>query len=535
MMLYLRDEVGIIHSSCFQPERNKEHMHISIIIASLGFPLWLRISHYINLLFIGLLIRSGLQILGAHPRFYWDDGCDPDRAWLKFTKKKVPKDKLYTSMDDEVSVSPVLALPGGKNLGLGRHWHFFSVIFWVLNGLIYVVLLFATGEWSRLIPTSWSIVPRAWETFLTYITFHIPPASDFRPYDPLQQLAYAAVVFLLGPFMILTGAAMSPAIEARFPWYIKLFGGRQSARSLHFLSLVAFILFIIVHTALVLIVHFSDNIRNVVLGNENGNFGLAVTIAIIALLIVAAIYIWASWHTLRHRWGMQHTLGRVVDPIRLALLHGITSRQDYTSADISPYFWVNGRPPAGQNADAQEYARLAQNNFADWKLEVGGKVLNSARFTLSDLRKLPRQTQITKHNCIQGWSGVAEWAGVPLTEIIKFCGAPPEAKYLVFTSYQHGKQSYPDTPPDYEDHPFYEVIDRELAEHPQTILAYEMNGQPLPIEHGAPLRLRVETQLGYKMVKYLRSIEFVEDYHHVGKGQGGFREDVQYYGTSAEI
>ena len=198
-------------------------MHI--IIAALDFPLWLRIDHLINLFFIGLLVRSGIQIIGAHPRFYWTDSSNPKKAWLRLTRQKVPENKLYTSMDDEIAITPLLALPGKDNLGLGRHWHFFSIIFWVLNGIVYIVLLFATGEWSRLIPTSWSIIPRAWETFLTYITFHIPPVSDFRPYDPLQQLAYAAVVFLLGPFMLLTGAAMSPAIEARFPWYVKLFGG----------------------------------------------------------------------------------------------------------------------------------------------------------------------------------------------------------------------------------------------------------------------------------------------------------------------
>ena len=241
-------------------------MNISLVLASLGFPIWLRVTHYINLIFIGLLIRSGIQIAGAHPRLYWNDGCDPDHAWLRLTRKKIPKDTLYTSMDDEEAVSPILALPGGDNLGLGRLWHFFSIIFWVFNGVVYVVLLFVTDEWSRLIPTSWSIFPDAWHTLLTYLSFHIPPASDFHPYDPLQQLAYAGVVFILGPFMLLTGAAMSPSIEGRYPWYIKLFGGRQSARSLHFLSLIAFILFIIVHTALVLIVHFQDNIRNIVLG-----------------------------------------------------------------------------------------------------------------------------------------------------------------------------------------------------------------------------------------------------------------------------
>ncbi|HEV2653333.1 MAG TPA: cytochrome b/b6 domain-containing protein, partial [Ktedonobacteraceae bacterium] len=370
-------------------------MHVQGVLASLEFPLWIRITHYINLLFIGLLIRSGIQIAGAHPRLYWNDGCDPDSAWLRLTRKKVHKDTLYTSMDDEEAVSPLLALPGKDNLGLGRHWHFFAVIFWLLNGLVYVVLLFATGEWSRLLPTSWSIVPRAWATLLTYLSFHIPAASDFRPFDPLQQLAYAGVVFLLAPFMLLTGAAMSPSIEARFPWYIKLFGGRQAARSLHFLSLIAFVLFIIVHTALVVIVHFQDNIRNIVLGSQQADFGLALTIAIIALVIVAIIYVWASWQTLRNRRQMQHALGALVDPIRKMLLHREVSKQHYEKSDISPYFWVNGRPP-----ETEEYERLAQNNFRDWKLEVSGLVVNPVAFSLQDLRNLPKQTQITKHNCI---------------------------------------------------------------------------------------------------------------------------------------
>lgn len=505
-------------------------MHIPLVIASLNFPWWVDVTHYINIIFIGLLIRSGIQIAGAHPRLYWNDGCDPDSAWLKFTRKKVPKDKLYTALDDEVMVSPVLGLPGGDNLGLGRHWHFFSVIFWVLNGIVYIVLLFATGEWTRLIPTSWSIFPAALHTFLIYISFHIPPASDFRPFDPLQQLAYASVVFLLAPFMLLTAAAMSPAIAARFPWYIKLFGGRQSARSLHFLSLIAFILFILVHTALVLIVHFQDNIRNIVLGSKQADFGLAATIAVIALVIVAAIYVLTTLYSLQKRRQVQHALGALVDPVRKLLLHTKESKQHYKQSDISPYFWVNGRPPV-----SEEYKQLAQNDFADWRLEVKGLVVNPIRFSRDDLRQLPKQTQITKHNCIQGWSGVAAWGGVPLTEILNSCKPLPKAKYLVFTSYQHGGQSYPHANAEEKERLFYEVIDMELALHPQTILAYEMNGKTLPIEHGAPLRLRVETQLGYKMVKFLHSIELVEEYSTIGEGQGGFREDVQYYGKGAEI
>lgn len=505
-----------------------EILHLSL--ADLSFPIWLRLSHFINLLFIGLLIRSGIQIIGAHPRFYWRDGCNPRKAWLTLTRKKVPTNKLYTSMDDEISITPWLAQPGHDNLGLGRLWHFFVILFWLLNGIIYVVLLFTTGEWTRLIPTSWAIIPRAWHTLLTYLTLHIPPTSDFRPYDPLQQLTYAGVVFLLAPFMLLTGATMSPAIEARFPWYLKLFGGRQAGRSLHFLSMLVFVAFIIVHTILVLLVHFQSNIRNIVFGTEHSSFAAAVIIAVIALLFVAAIYVWASWYSLRHRRRIQNALGSLVDPVAKLFLHYRVSKQHYQKADITSYFWVNGRPPV-----EEEFEQLRRDNFCAWRLDVGGLVARPYSFSLAELRRLPRQIQITKHNCIQGWSGVGEWGGVPFSQILDLCEPLPDAKYVVFTSYQRGRQSYPKGSEKSQERPFYEVIDMELARHPQTILAYEMNGRPLPLEHGAPLRLRVETQLGYKMVKYLRSIELVVSYEAIGEGHGGFREDVQFYGRSAEI
>ena len=503
---------------------------VHLALADLSFPAWLRITHFINLLFIGLLIRSGIQILAAHPRLYWRDDCNPDMAWLTLTRKKVPLGELYTSMDDEASVSPWLAQPGKDNLGLGRHWHFFVILFWLLNGVIYVVLLFTTNEWARLIPTSWDIIPRAWHTLLTYLTFHLPPQSDFRPYDPLQQLAYAGVVFLLAPFMLLTGATMSPAIEARFPWYLKLFGGRQAGRSLHFLSMLAFVAFILVHTALVLIVHFQENIRHIVFGTTHASFGLAVLIAVLALLFVAAVYTWASWYTLRQKRRMQNALGFVVDRIRKFLLHYEHSKQHYGHSDITPYFWVNGRPPIGH-----EFKQLRRDHFRAWRLSITGKIAHPLSLSLDDLQQMPKQVQITKHNCIQGWSGVAEWGGVPLSRVLDRCQPDPDARYLVFTSYQHGQQSYPEGSEGSQQRPFYEVIDLELARHPQTILAYEMNGRPLPLEHGAPLRLRVETQLGYKMVKYLRSMELVNDYHTVWDGHGGFREDIQFYGRTAEI
>ncbi len=225
-------------------------------------------------------------------------------------------------------------------------------------------------------------------------------------------------------------------LRLEFPWYIKLFGGRQAARSLHFLSLIAFVLFIVVHTVLVLIVYFPDNIRNIVFGTEQGNVWAAIAIAVAAVLLVVVVWAWASWQTLRNPRGMQHALGALVDPLRLALLHRLNSKQAYQPSAISPYFWVNGRPP-----DTSDYQDLAQSGFATWKLSVCGLVERRAEFSLEDLRALPKQTQITKHNCIQGWSGVAEWGGVCLNEVLNVCAPSPKAKYLVFTSFQLGKQA----------------------------------------------------------------------------------------------
>jgi DMSO/TMAO reductase YedYZ molybdopterin-dependent catalytic subunit len=223
-------------------------------------------------------------------------------------------------------------------------------------------------------------------------------------------------------------------------------------------------------------------------------------------------------------------LGAVIDPIRDMILEPVPSKQHYKPSEITSYFWVNGRPP-----ETEEFKQLLARDFQDYRLEVSGLVVNPLHLSLDSIRKLPKKTQITKHNCIQGWSGIAEWGGVPMSEIVKLCGVKPEAKFAVFTSFQHGRESYPHGPKETLDRPFYEVLDVTLMERSQTLLAYEMNGQPLPLEHGAPLRLRVEDQLGFKMVRYVRSVEFVDDYSHIWEGQGGFREDVQFYSRGAEI
>jgi methionine sulfoxide reductase catalytic subunit len=217
----------------------------------------------------------------------------------------------------------------------------------------------------------------------------------------------------------------------------------------------------------------------------------------------------------------------ITDPLRTLFFGHQLSAQNYAHADISPYFWVNGRAPKEET-----YLAMARGHFANYILEAGRLVENPLRLTLADLRAMPKQTQITKHCCIQGWSGVAEWGGVSLRHIVALCRPLPAARYIVFYAFDNKSTSESHAQgPGY----FYGTIRLELAKDPQTILAYEMNGQSLPIDHGAPLRLRVETQLGFTMVKYIRAIEFVENYAHIGKGQGGWREDYQYFSQEAGI
>jgi DMSO/TMAO reductase YedYZ molybdopterin-dependent catalytic subunit len=211
-----------------------------------------------------------------------------------------------------------------------------------------------------------------------------------------------------------------------------------------------------------------------------------------------------------------------VGPLRRFLFHHWDSRQKYER--VSAYARVNGRPPRNQT-----YERLAAVNFKDWRLELSGMAAKKLSLSLDNLRQMPCQTQTTLHICIQGWSYFAQWTGVPVSAIIDQCDLLPDARFLVFHTldekWERPGHGY-----------YYEVIDLEIARLPQTILAYEMNGRPLPVPYGAPLRLRVENQLGYKMAKWINRIEFVDTFEHIGKGQGGWRDDVlHYYPSDAGI
>jgi DMSO/TMAO reductase YedYZ molybdopterin-dependent catalytic subunit len=201
---------------------------------------------------------------------------------------------------------------------------------------------------------------------------------------------------------------------------------------------------------------------------------------------------------------------------RLLLSSGALA-PEYSEADLSPAFKPNG----STDPEDPEYQDLVDGAFKDWRLTIDGLVANPQTLSLEELRTLPARTQITRHDCVEGWSCIGKWKGVPLAGLLERAALKPQARYLVFhcadtLGYSLDAAKY------------YESIGLEDAHHPQTILAYEMNDAPLGVPHGAPLRLRVERQLGYKMAKYVMRIEAVENFAAISGGKGGYWEDRGY-------
>jgi len=206
--------------------------------------------------------------------------------------------------------------------------------------------------------------------------------------------------------------------------------------------------------------------------------------------------------------------------VQRLLLSNASLAREFPDAEISAVFKPNGTIDPPDKA----YKALAAANFDTFKLEIGGLVERPQSLGLSDLRGMPSRTQTTRHDCVEGWSCIGKWSGVRLSHLLDLAGVKDAARYAVFHC--------ADTPaePSFGDEPahFYGSIDLAAARHEQTILAYDLNGAPLDVAHGAPLRLRVERQLGYKMSKYVMRVELVESFAHLGDGRGGYWEDNGY-------
>lgn len=207
--------------------------------------------------------------------------------------------------------------------------------------------------------------------------------------------------------------------------------------------------------------------------------------------------------------GLHELLGR-----RTALA------REFPAAAISPVFRGNGT----LEPDSDAYRRHRETGFRDWRLSVTGLVQQPLSLTLTAIRAMPQRTQITRHDCVEGWSAIGQWTGVPLHHILAQARLLPAARYIVFRCADRIGGA-----------PYYESIDLIDAFHPQTLVAHSLNGAPLPVQNGAPLRMRIERQLGYKHAKYLTGIEVVASLDEIGGGKGGYWEDQANYQWYAGI
>lgn len=189
------------------------------------------------------------------------------------------------------------------------------------------------------------------------------------------------------------------------------------------------------------------------------------------------------------------------------LMSGHSLAREFNRSEISKVVPVNGEVPENET-----YQRLLAAGFADWRLTLDGLVDRPSAFSLAELKSLPSRTQITHQACEEGWSFIAEWAGTPLSHILNLVGVRPEAKYVVFFPFDES----------------WDSVDMSDAWHPQTLLAYGMNGRELPAPHGAPVRLRVARQLGYKSVKYLSRITVTNTLKNIGNGLGSISPEIGY-------
>ncbi len=202
-------------------------------------------------------------------------------------------------------------------------------------------------------------------------------------------------------------------------------------------------------------------------------------------------------------------------------LHRVLGRramaQEFAASEAAPVFRSNGTtmPPG------EDYAALVAAGFSSWRLQVDGLVGKPLELSLAQLQAMPARSQITRHDCVEGWSCIGQWKGVRLSHLLTLAQVRPEAKFVVFHCLDRMEEDDDDTA-------YYESVDMDDALHEQTILAWELNGKPLPVENGAPLRARIERQLGYKQPKYLQRIELVASFDQHRGGKGGYWEDQGY-------
>ena len=350
--------------------------------APVGFPTWLGWQHFLNLFLMIFIIRSGVTIIADHAPFYWTRNSTPGKDWFRI-QKPVPSDPLYTAKQDSITLPNGVGLPGRRHsIGLARWWHLGVDTLWLLNGIVFYILIFTTGQWMRLVPLHWDVIPNSISVAIQYLSLDWPTESGWSNYNSLQLIAYFITVFIAAPLALITGLGMSPALSTRFRRVSSVFS-IQVARSLHFLVLCWFVMFIVVHVTLVLTTGALRNLNHMYASQDTESWtGFWIFAA--SMVIVIAGWVAATPFTYRHPRVVQKVGFALIGPAQRLFEHIDSKPGQYTEKDISPYFWHNGKYP-----ETEEYKQLEAGTFADYKLEISGLVENPVELDMNQLRAWP--------------------------------------------------------------------------------------------------------------------------------------------------
>lgn len=262
------------------------------------FPWWLRWQHFINLLFLIPIVRSGLQIWAGRPRLYWRHPGVAGTDWLRI-QKAMPTERAWSARDDAVALSAWVGLPGRRHsTALARSWHLGVDVLWLANGVVFYAMLFSTGQWKRIVPTSLDVFPNALSSLIQYLSLDFPTHDSWVAYNGLQMLAYFTTVFIAAPLAVITGLMQAPGIARRLRTSTSRYLNIEVVRSVHVIVLGWFVTFTLVHVTLVLVTGAARNLNHITIGRDDGSwFGLVMFG--IGVGVLAALWIAVTPLTLR--------------------------------------------------------------------------------------------------------------------------------------------------------------------------------------------------------------------------------------------
>ncbi len=276
-----------------------------------GFPWWLRWQHLLNAIFLIPIVRAGLQIWAGRPRAYWRKPGVPGRDWVRM-QRAMPETGGWGMRDDAVGLPSLVGLPGKRlSSGLARWWHLGVTLLWVANGILFYILLFATGQWQRIVPTSLEVFPNALSGLLQYVSFDFPTTDSWVSYNSLQLLTYFLTVFVAAPLAVLTGLMHSPTIAKRLE--NRVFNA-EVGKSVHLIVLGYFVVFAIVHVTLVLITGALVNLNHITLGTNDGGWA-GLVLFLVAVVVGGIACALLSPVTLRFPNAVQKAGAKLLGPI----------------------------------------------------------------------------------------------------------------------------------------------------------------------------------------------------------------------------